>query len=150
MLKISVFFVIVSNIAYRLNPVTFHKLQCPLSFGKELNTMNSVNLLFGNKTINQSLRFSQILSQSLESVSYSLQEFATSPEFMEKMRLAFGDSFVTVTALNLAQDWQKGSITGLPLRFLLLRPLMVLMPDMLVGQRRFIYLKNFSVRIPFQ
>jgi hypothetical protein len=30
---------------------------------------------------------------------------------MEKMRLAFGDSFVTVTALNLAQDWQKGSIT---------------------------------------
>ncbi|MCA2630014.1 MAG: hypothetical protein ACK4YL_24885 [Microcystis sp.] len=112
--------------------------------------MNSVNLLFGNKTINQSLRFSQILSQSLESVSYSLQEFATSPEFMEKMRLAFGDSFVTVTALNLAQDWQKGSITGLPLRFLLLRPLMVLMPDMLVGQRRFIYLKNFSVRIPFQ
>lgn len=111
MLKISVFFVIVSNIAYRLNPLTFHKLQCPLSFGKELNTMNSVNLLFGNKTINQSLRFSQILSQSLESVSYSLQEFATSPEFMEKMRLAFGDSFVTVTALNLAQDWQKGSIT---------------------------------------
>jgi hypothetical protein len=73
--------------------------------------MNSVNLLFGNKTINQSVSFSQILSQSLESVSYSLQEFATSPEFMEKIRLAFGDSFVTGTALNLAQDWQKGSIT---------------------------------------
>jgi hypothetical protein len=54
------------------------------------------------------------LSIALEEVQIYLRKFSSSPEFISKMRIAFGGSFATETALKLGEDWGKGDLSDLP------------------------------------
>ncbi|WP_306297041.1 Calx-beta domain-containing protein [Nostoc sp. C052] len=60
------------------------------------------------------LSLNQTLLLALKGVQQYLSEFATSPEFIDKMRLAFGESFNAETALNLAQAWQNQDFSVIP------------------------------------
>lgn len=52
-----------------------------------------------------------ILALALEQMRQYLRDFATAPDFLADMQLAFGDSFAPETAFSLAQDWAKGDVT---------------------------------------
>jgi hypothetical protein len=56
----------------------------------------------------------QALAFAVEGMQQSLREFATNSEFIDKMRLAFGESFEVETALNLAQAWQNQDFSVIP------------------------------------
>ncbi|MHC5595393.1 MAG: putative Ig domain-containing protein [Nostoc sp.] len=60
------------------------------------------------------LSLNQTLLLTLKGVQQYLSEFATSPEFMDKMRLAFGESFNAEIALNLAHAWQNQDFSVIP------------------------------------
>ena len=52
-----------------------------------------------------------LLNLSLDQMQQGLRDFATAPDFLAKMQLAFGDSFTPETALSLSQNWLKGDFT---------------------------------------
>ena len=43
-----------------------------------------------------------------------LRHFATEPDFLSKMKTAFGDNFIRNSALGLSTAWAKGDFTSLP------------------------------------
>ncbi|MBE9258589.1 DUF4347 domain-containing protein, partial [Dolichospermum sp. LEGE 00246] len=50
----------------------------------------------------------------VKEVQQYLRKFATNPGFIDKMRLAFGESFEVETALSLAQAWQNQDFNVIP------------------------------------
>ncbi|MEJ6487536.1 calcium-binding protein [Nostoc punctiforme UO1] len=56
----------------------------------------------------------QRLALVIEGVQQYLREFATSWEFIDKMRLAFGESFEAEVALKLAEAWQNQDFSVIP------------------------------------
>ncbi|MCP9826154.1 pre-peptidase C-terminal domain-containing protein [Synechococcus sp. EJ6-Ellesmere] len=62
--------------------------------------------------------FDQVLNLVLIELRQSLCSFAASPEFIDNMRLAFGESFPPEAALSLALDWAKGDVTLPPIEIL--------------------------------
>ncbi|WP_292778201.1 Calx-beta domain-containing protein [Nostoc sp. NMS9] len=60
------------------------------------------------------LSLNQTLALAVERVQQYLKEFATSQEFTEKIRLAFGESFEAEIAFSLAQTWQNEDFSVIP------------------------------------
>ena len=56
----------------------------------------------------------QTLETSLLEVKAYLKQFSTTPEFIEKMQLSFGEGFDVGVAENLAQSWASGNFDAMP------------------------------------
>jgi Asp-tRNA(Asn)/Glu-tRNA(Gln) amidotransferase C subunit len=71
---------------------------------------NYFEVLLGENFLGKQLTHDSILYFARASAHQYLREFAAIPEFLEKMRLVFGESFAPETALSLARDWKRGDV----------------------------------------
>jgi VCBS repeat-containing protein len=73
------------------------------------------SLLVDIKSTSENLILNEILPSALQAVRVYLREFAKSPDFFERMRLAFGESFNTEFVFNLARNWAENNFNTMPL-----------------------------------
>lgn len=98
--------------------------RAPDNLSAALNTSNTLSSLLtieGSSPLNPSsmLKFghhssSGVLAQAWQDVSTKLSEFASDPDFVDKMNRAFGTDWSVIEARNLFKGWSVYNFRGFP------------------------------------